>query len=174
MTNKKELNKLKKRLFGEFVVAVKESDRPNALFKITTGNGKDFHLFANDIGFWIEDDKDLDGFYPDLNSFFLAIENKINTYLIKNKTKNNYIESIITDDHIFEAELITGEILKINIDKIKNRWERKVLKHVDLLEFINPILNKPWSWKSFFSVKYKDIVGKDVKIPKDLLRRFLK
>jgi hypothetical protein len=177
MKSKKYLNDLSHRITGKIVWAV-EPPSPidtECLCRIITADGKSFRIHATDLGAWIEDDVDVDGLYPTLESVCIAVGAYRNAKLPEHGFTIG-LPIVRVEGRTLIINAFDGSIFKLSLDRTDG-WEKKVFSHQKILEIIPVITASGEYWRLWFDVKQKraenHFAGGDLSIiPDELLREF--
>lgn len=67
-----QFQKLKKLLIGKTITNIEESNNSEGICKITTNNNTCFTLCATDLGFWIQEESNKEGYFQTLNGLIVG------------------------------------------------------------------------------------------------------
>lgn len=141
--NEQQLQKLKKLLIGRTIIKIEKSNIPEAICKITTNNDTSFSLCATELGFWIQEESDKEGYFQTLNDLIICCYYYVNNHGSFNDFKIHKInnELIFTND-ITEFKMSITSLSSQELKIINSEIGRSLLKlSIDLGE----------AWKIIFS-----------------------
>jgi len=172
----KFVDELRVRMVGKRVTAVLPSSKGDGeatWFRIITDDGKSFTFHATELGAWVHDSESVDGIYPSMISLCHAVDahRQENGYGRELPDVKARVEGAVL---VFDA--FDGKLFRIIPDSVLDDWEKSVLTHPKVLDFIGKIVQSGELWKSWFFLENRNvgydawINGDRSIIPEELMR----
>ncbi len=165
------LEALSSRLVGKVVTAVEEPTLGEAVCLFKLGDGSSFTLHANDLAAWITDGPRSDGTYSSIGGLAAAVEACRESHGGE-RHRGLPEPRVRKDGDLLSVEVVDGEVFTVDVSKVSDEWEKKVLSHPDVLSFIGRVVETSDFWRSWFDDKdgYDPWIDGDREIVPDELK----
>ena len=143
-----------KRIEGQTVLRVDKALGGEGICTFVLANGTSFCLCATDLGFWVEDTANADGFFPSLTSLLTEYDHYTRMYHMSGMFDRPKAEIAVIDDVLEVAAPDKSFFIKMaNLTD----WELKIVSDPKGLVILEEAALMGDCWKSFFGKPDDDV-----------------